>query len=237
MMAPLERHFDYGFGATGDAFHGAAQALEKHQGENGVFFFEHLPINFLLRHAVELYLKSGIIIIHRRLGIPFDTEPPDSAPMVKTGNKWKPIDKIHSIATLFSYWNELVVSNVSALDSVAKVPGDWAISPELCEAINMIEQTDSGGTYYRYPLTKEGRADAEKSPFKEITSFEDLFPSKPSEGKAVMALVIENEEGEFVRAFSKDDNTETEQSKALSLAAMHLHNFHAMTRFILTDTW
>lgn len=42
---------------------------------------KHLPQNYLLRHAIELFLKSGIIIVHRRFKIPFGTEDHDSSPI------------------------------------------------------------------------------------------------------------------------------------------------------------
>jgi len=59
LMAPLEEHYDSGFGAVGDAFHRAAKALEK-ENAGPRFAWNHLPQICLYRHAVELFLKSGI---------------------------------------------------------------------------------------------------------------------------------------------------------------------------------
>lgn len=70
LMAPLEEHYDDGFGAVGDAFYRAAKALEK-ENKGLRFAWNHLPQIALYRHAVELFLKSGIIIIHRKLKMPY----------------------------------------------------------------------------------------------------------------------------------------------------------------------
>ncbi|RXU06233.1 hypothetical protein B1F69_00065, partial [Pseudomonas syringae] len=70
MMLPLDRHFDSGFGAVADSFRDAADALEDTPTLN-----THLPVSFLYRHAIELFLKSAIIILHRKLNIPYGAIP------------------------------------------------------------------------------------------------------------------------------------------------------------------
>ena len=72
MMMPLDRHYDHGFGATGDAFFEAAKTLEKEA--KPTLFLDALPKGFLLRHALELFLKSAIVVIHRRLKLPYDDQ-------------------------------------------------------------------------------------------------------------------------------------------------------------------
>ncbi|MGH9638275.1 MAG: hypothetical protein ACRD72_25860, partial [Candidatus Angelobacter sp.] len=71
MMMPLEEHYNDGFGAVGDAFRRAAETLNKNNSD-GPMLWSHLPEIYLLRHAVELFLKSGIIIMHRKLRLPYD---------------------------------------------------------------------------------------------------------------------------------------------------------------------
>ena len=80
ILTPLHTHIDFGFGATGDAFKEAADKLEASLSERRGVFNEHLPINYLRRHAVELFLKSAIVIIHRRLNLPYGEEPPTGEP-------------------------------------------------------------------------------------------------------------------------------------------------------------
>lgn len=75
MLAPLSEHYDDGFGAVGDAFSNAAKALNKRNAGDGSTSLDDLPEIYLLRHAVELFLKSGIIIMHRRLRLRYGSEP------------------------------------------------------------------------------------------------------------------------------------------------------------------
>ncbi len=80
LLTPLHVHPDLGFGATADSYKDAADYLEENSQRN--HFNGHLPINFLRRHAAELYLKSAIIIFHRVLQLPFGPSPWDADPMV-----------------------------------------------------------------------------------------------------------------------------------------------------------
>ncbi len=231
MMMPLDRHYDYGFGATGDAFFDAAKTLEKEA--KPTLFLDALPKGFLLRHALELFLKSGIVVIHRRLKLPFDSDPPNSTPKVLVGTEWVPFFRVHSIATLYGYWKSLVLQHGDALVALTKYKPDMTLPTGLDEAIALIEKTDPQGTYYRYPANRDPNEDKLKSPFKEVSQ-EQLFPPDLPKDKKIRALVIENENNEFVRAFVLDDTTEKEALEALFTTTDWFNGFHAMTRFELT---
>lgn len=56
LCTPLDQHFDNGFGAVADSFKEAADSLVQSTAE-AQFLNSHLPISFLYRHAIELYLK------------------------------------------------------------------------------------------------------------------------------------------------------------------------------------
>lgn len=67
LLTPLHAQFDSGFGATGNAFKDAAGFLDGDKEANKDNLFNaNLPVNFLYRHAIELFLKSAIVIFHRR---------------------------------------------------------------------------------------------------------------------------------------------------------------------------
>ena len=95
MMLPLDRHFDSGFGAVADSFKDAADTLDSTR-ENTPTLNDHLPISYLYRHAIELYLKSAIIIFHRKLNIPYGDTPASGEPKILDGAKWKPMYQICS---------------------------------------------------------------------------------------------------------------------------------------------
>lgn len=228
---PLNRHYDYGFGATGDAFFEAAKTLNKEA--KPALFLDALPNGFLLRHAMELFLKSGIVVIHRRLKLPFGNSPPNSPPRVLVGTHWIPFFRVHSIAKLYTYWKSLVVQHAETLVNLTKYKPDLTLPAGLDECIAFIEKTDPEGTYYRYPANRDPNEDKRKSPFKEVDR-EQLFPPDLPKDKRIRALVVENEDHEFLRAFVLDETTEKEALGELFRAAEWFSGFHAMTRSELT---
>lgn len=232
-MMPLNDHYDSGFGAIAEAFRSAAIRL-KEVNPNPAFF-EHLPQSYLFRHAVELFLKSEIVIVHRKLRIPYGTESYDGAPMVPEGGEWKMIHRVHGVGTLYEHWKELIVPRTEELKEMCRYRPDWTIQTEADGWINTIEATDPRSTYSRYPATRDRDEDRSKSPFKQ-TAPEDIFPPERSEDKKIMALVIENTEGDFVNAYVLDKGVESDAAymAALEQATDMLFNYHAMMRFELT---
>lgn len=236
LMAPLEEHFDSGFGAVGDSFLQAAKALEK-ENAGQRFAWNHLPQICLYRHAVELFLKSGIIIIHRKLKMSYGRGEPHSSDkplyLDPSGN-WKSLYKTHDLAGLYAYWKKLIVTHKDKLTELTEHKPDMSVPSELDGWIDALTAVDPNTDYFRYPVSKNSAKDKEKSPFKEVP-VEGLFPAK--EGEYVKALVLKNDKGEFVRAFKLDDSTDRKVQEAATEAAQMLSNFDAMFRFELTGGW
>lgn len=234
LMMPLEEHYDDGFGAVGDAFRRAAESLSKNNSD-GPMFWNHLPETYLLRHAVELFLKSGIIIMHRKLRLPYDSEPRSSAtPMLMTSSgKWRFLFKTHDIPELYAYWKKLAVEHGAKLESFGKHKMDMSVPVELDDWIKTLGKADPNSDYFRYPVSRNAQADGEKSAFREVAP-EKLFPENRNENEYVRALVIENSKGEFVQAFKLDNDTQKDIAEAAKNAAEMLSNFHAMMRIELT---
>jgi len=234
LMAPLEAHYDDGFGATAEAFMRAAGDLAKREGTKASL--EHLPEGFLLRHAIELYLKSGIIIIHRKLKLAFDSSPHTSEPILVSGGGWKPLYKSHGVGELYGYWKTLIKTHEARLKGLCRFSPDWSVPKDLDDWIATIDKADPRSTYFRYPVSGDGVSDRKKSPYKEA-SLEELFPVALPEEKKVRALVVKNEKDEFVRAYTLDESTNKEVLDALWKAAGMLNDFHAMMRIELTGGW
>lgn len=240
MMAPLGEHYDDGFGAVADAFRNAAIKLREANG-NKVFQWEHLPEAYLLRHAIELYLKSGIVIVHRRLRIPYDSESHMSAePMLLTSfGKWEALYSTHDLVRLYWYWKKLITENKDRLASALEVPleggGDgMAVPEELGRWIGKLGSIDPHGDYLRYPMSKNAGADAKKSPFKDVTP-DELFPPKRTE--YVKALIVENARGQVMQTFMYGGTPNQDVAEAARQAVEMLNNYHAMMRFGLTGGW
>ena len=237
MMAPLGEHYDLGFGAIGDAFRDAAETLRKANGTKRISW-NHLPETYLLRHAVELYLKSGIIIMHRKLRLPYGSEPHSSTkPTIMTSSgKRKSLFTIHDVTQLYAHWKKLIVEHKDKLGKFTSTQPDMTVPQELDAWIGTLGKTDPGSDYFRYPISTNNGADNEKSPFKEVCL--ESFVTEHDKGKEyVKAMLVQGGDGESVRVFAYDSAASKDVVEAVRLAADMLNNFHAMMRFVLTDGW
>jgi hypothetical protein len=111
--------------------------------------FGHLPQSYLYRHAVKLFLKSGIVILHRTLHIPYGDHTYGGEPMVPVGGEWKPIHRVHSIAALYEHWKELIAPGAEELKALCKFKPDWTIEAEADTWFSTIEKSDPRNTYSR----------------------------------------------------------------------------------------
>lgn len=233
LMMPLDAHYDSGFGAMASAFREAAKILREAQPTTA--FFQHPPQTYLYRHAIELFLKAEIIILHRKFKLPFGTEPHDGQPMVREEGKWKPMYRIHSIRSLYSHWWELIDPRLTELKEMTKYKVEWDVLEGADKWVDTIENIDPASTYSRYPSVRDVNEDRAKSPFKE-TAEDKICPKGEPPDRAVMALVVENQDHEFVRAYVSDKSEVQDQRYLVALEELTemLFNYHAMMRFELT---
>jgi len=233
IMMPLDAHYDSGFGAIAESFRDAALALKK--AVPNPAFFDHLPQSYLFRHATELFLKSEIVILHRKLKLAYGTEPYKGEPMVLAQGEWKPIHRVHSIGILYEYWKSLINPRLDALKEMTKYKADWTIIDGADDWVKTIEGVDPRSTYSRYPSVRDPREDQAKSSFRAATA-EELFPENAPEDRRIMALIIENDDHEFIKGYVNERGVEPDQAYMDALEAMcdMLHAYHAMMRFELT---
>ncbi|GJL60069.1 MAG: hypothetical protein NPIRA03_29260 [Nitrospirales bacterium] len=162
LLTPLHTHIDFGFGATGDAFLTAATKLESEGSPRPGLGNQHLPINFLRRHALELFLKSGIVIIHRKLKLPYGELPHSGSPHAFDGGKWVQFHHIHSVKRLWKYLASLFHEHKAFFDSIG--PKDlWTFPPEMDTWIEEIEHRDPISTFFRYPTLRSPDQDIKKA--------------------------------------------------------------------------
>ncbi len=231
MFMPFDQHFDSGFGAVADSFRYSADALDDNPQDAGLN--SHLPISFLYRHAIELYLKSGIILLHRKYAIPYGDTPPDGEPSVLVGQKRKPLYNVHNLAPLYTEFHTLLAALAEPLSLIpGTLPEYWTLPTELDEWIAAIEQTDSSSTFFRYPVTKDTERDSQKSTIRR-DEVESLVERMHSDGPAVKAMLMLNNDGEVVQAYSHDDTQNKEVIAILRQAAEMLHDMRAMMSYTL----
>jgi hypothetical protein len=252
VLTPLGEHYDDGFGAVGDAFLKAAEALKTINHGDHRLYLSHLPEIYLLRHAVELFLKSGIIILHRRLRLPYDSEPHTSSTprILASSGKWKSLQQTHDLTELYAYWKKLIAKNETHLLKIMKHAAELSVPAELDEWIKKIAEIDPSSDYFRYPVSKNADADKKKSPFKEVS----LGSLAPKEHKAreypraliaearkrdeyLKALFVEDSQGELAKVFVLDRSANQEVLEAVREAAEMLSTFHFMMRVELTGGW
>jgi len=145
---PLHKHFDSGFGATAEAFKKAAEKLAP-DGDVSRAFVEHLPVNFLYRHATELFLKSGVVIFHRRFKFRSEqnltTRSLWFAP-TRAGNHFILCIELHYCIPTGGNCLRLTETSCHRTPSTS-----WEFPLELDEWIAAIDKSDPGSTFFRLP--------------------------------------------------------------------------------------
>jgi hypothetical protein len=221
-MMPFDRHFDDGLGATGQAFKDAADRLAVEHEGGSTFINGHLPISFLYRHSVELFLKSVLIVIHRALTLTIAGGLHEKDPKVLVDGKWKLLHQVHSVGQLYASFKTMVQDNSTKIGLVAST--DWSQFPvELDGWISAIESADAGSTYFRYPKTKSSSADAKKSGFQvvELASMVNSPLSKES-SRGRLFLALKDDDNAIVEAFEFQENPLPDVRYALEQAAAML---------------
>lgn len=222
-MLPLDKHFDLGFGAVADSFMNAADALNRTNSE-GLSLNRHLPISFLYRHAIELYFKSAILIFHRKLNLPYGENPCDGEPCILINGKWKPMYSVHGVLPLYSYFRVLFSDHSAYLRTNTNT--DWTFPSDLPDWIKHIEATDSSSTYFRYPVTRHGEKDKEKSAIHR-DSLDNMLSSISDRKTPLKAFLILDQNDNVTEAFGYDASSSQDMILILRQVAETLSNCHA----------
>lgn len=231
MLTPLHMHIDFGFGATGEAFKHAADKLEAtlpESGERASVFNEHLPINYLRRHAVELFLKSAIVVFHRRFRIPYGDIPATGEPSALVNGKWKPFVQLHSVKLLWVYMRALFLKHKAELASIAPINLEFAKEVDIW--IDTIERLDPRSTFFRYPNPGESQADIPKSVMTQASQEEILDQAEQNPERKQFIVLLENDDREVVRAYYHAGPALDEFTRVLKEASEHFYCVHAALR-------
>lgn len=221
-LLPLDRQFDSGFMSTADAFHEAAKAINTNN--NGIGFGmsrSRLPIFYLYRHAIELYFKSILTIMHRRFASSYPHVNREDFPTISVDKKRKKIFNVHSIRDLYSEFLSMLQKNKTDIKRIGKT--DWTDVPdEVSKWVTVIDETDKASTMFRYPFTRDSATDKMKSAFKSmhpaaVATEANTRSANGSPGLMIMAL--KNEEGEIVETFVRDDEPMSDVFNALTQLA------------------
>lgn len=233
MLLPFDQHFDSGFGAVADSFRYAAIALDE--ASEPPSLNPHLPVSFLYRHAIELYLKSGVILLHRKYAIPYGNTPSTGEPSILVGQKQKPLYNVHNLGPLYAELKSLLATLAEPLSRIPKTqPEYWTLPSEMDQWIITIDETDSSSTFFRYPVTKDAEKDSQKSVMKR-DEFESMVERIHGDGPKMTALLMLDSDGHVVESFSHDDTQSKAAIVILKQTAEMLFNFRAMMSWTLVE--
>jgi hypothetical protein len=241
LMTGIELHPDKGFGITADSYYASAEHLMTNH-------FEHydstqqaeMPQNFLFRHSIELYLKSLIIIFHRKLKINYGTVPFDSEePEVSSDGQWRKLYNSHFIDNLYNYWlNDLLLPNIDTLNKIAS-KGDWQETKTITELFPIICKYDKDSSYFRYPITKNSLLDNEKYTIQKFKAksldgiVEGIKEQKTTDNKGTVTMLLLDDNDNIVEAFKHTKNIFADVRDALKEVAFYFNCIHTMTRVTL----
>jgi len=191
LFLPYAQHYDGGFGATADTFKSAGDTLRKRRKKRELFN-THLPAFFLYRHAIELYLKSMIIVLSRCLAKAQKTPFPKII-YIEARGKRKPLTSAHSIGDLYHHLKKLLNDNWTIFKPLCKT--DWAQIPIGWENwIKTIEEHDPGGTLLRYPTSSKPEIDSLKDSFKKTDIRTITAKMQPGNPPQVGFLFVGNDD-------------------------------------------
>jgi hypothetical protein len=141
LITPPSTHYDGGIGITGCNFRYAAETLKEHGSTlDGV-----LPLCYLHRHAIELFLKSIIFILHKKYDIEFGDGFSLDRPGIKVRNKWVPMENTHNLSDLYAYFEETYENCKKLLPKSTC----WDMPEDLKAKIDLVSGTDPKSTFFR----------------------------------------------------------------------------------------
>ena len=223
LITPPSTHYDGGIGITGCNFRHAAATLKEHGSSiDGV-----LPLCYLHRHAIELFLKSIIYILHKRYSIEFDGDFSIDRPGIKVGDKWLPMDNTHNLSDLYTYF-EVIYEDCKELLPTTTC---WDMPKDIRTKINMVSGTDPKSTFFRYPKSGSENQDLKKSRIQK-TKFEGAFDDSDKPRKLVLML---DENDNLIETYDMDADALGKIQSALDYLSDFFNGVHAAFRGELTN--
>ncbi|ECI9319124.1 hypothetical protein FLC03_08715, partial [Salmonella enterica] len=186
LMMPLHMHIDYGFGATAEQFKESADILSASESIKDL----GMPVNYLRRHAIELYLKSLIYVLHRDFKIPFSSGGTLEKPKIKVLGKDLELENMHDIRLLTMY----LIGQHNKLIPCFFHLEIGVIEKDILDKINKINSIDSKSTFFRYSKTGDHIHDMRKSSVRQKSTEDIINSMNKKEGKYVKALLLVDDE-------------------------------------------
>lgn len=244
MFTDPETHIDFGFGILASNFQRTADFLWENNPNKSTIGL--LPNLYMYRHAIELYLKSLIVIIHRKLkldykgeDVPYDSKKPYIMYKDDKGvTRQKEITRCHSISTLYSYFEILINEHEERLQTEASQKLSRIINPENQRIIDHIKNYDNNSTYFRYSDLSSSNQNIKESEkhYNRKIKVEDLEANIEIDKPSTFFVIINPESGELVEAhIGLKEMPLKDLASDLRDFVEYLSGIHAMFRITLCD--
>lgn len=180
LFTPPNTHYDGGLGATANQFATAADRLEQNDSSmDGV-----LPKSYLRRHALELWFKSFIVILHKKFKIPYGDGFSHEIPAIVVNGKWKALSNTHNLIDLYSYFHNIYEINKAEFPEGI----NWDFPNTIKRQVELVSGSDPKSTYFRYPESSNKTQDSKKSTV-QVEPLDSMIESSEKSGKPFKAFV------------------------------------------------
>ncbi|MCW4152767.1 hypothetical protein OM427_24950 [Halomonas sp. 18H] len=223
LITPPSSHFDGGIGITACNFKNAAETLKEH----GSSLDDVLPLCYLYRHAVELFLKSVTFILHKKYAIEFGVEFSLDRPGIKVRDRWVAMENTHNLSDLYVYFEALFDQCKALLPSTTR----WDLPGDIKQKINLVSGTDPKSTFFRYPKSGSEQQDKKKTKIQK-TDLDKAFANPDKPAKLVVML---DENDNLIESYDLDADTLGKVESALSDLCDFFYGMHAAFRCELTN--
>ncbi|KIL38671.1 hypothetical protein SD70_24785 [Gordoniibacillus kamchatkensis] len=236
MLSSIDTHADKGFGVTAESFKKAADHLSNSDFKEGMLVQGEMPVLYLYRHSIELFLKSLIMHIHEEVSIPYMNVTASGNHQFMVNDKGTPlyIENCHSLKLLFEYLCKLIKENEDRLKMQAP-NASWLITGRIRGYMKSIYELDDKSDYFRYPISRDQSKDKAKYTMKRIKDKDLRRVTNNVEGKVILAT--KNRNGDIQNIYMRDENILKEITTALTETAEYFSGFHIMTRMELCNGW
>ena len=225
LITPPTLQYDGGLGITACNFSHAADALQ----EANNAMIDTLPICYLQRHSIELFLKSFIVIIHKKYNIAYGEGFSLERPAVKIQAKWVSLSSTHNLSDLFHYFKGILESLNTKLPSRT----DWTIAPDIEDKIKLISGSDPKSTYFRYPESTNPIQDAKKSGI-QAEDVNTIFTKINDGNEPVKCTFLVDENHNVIEAYNLKLHAIPNILSALDYLSEYFYNLHAAIRMEIT---
>jgi len=226
LITPPNTHYDNGLGITADNFQNAAKVLKQQEASTDSI----LPICYLQRHAIELYLKSFIVILHKRYGVPYGMGFSNDKPAIKTNDKWVLLSKVHNLSDLYQHF---IAIHSDLLDKLPTTT-DWKLPKAAEKKIQLVSGSDPKSTYFRYPDASNTVQDSNKQNIQK-ESMESILKKSKLTNEPIKCVLMYDDNDEITATYNIKSLPMPNVLKALDDLNKLFYGMHAALRYEVTN--